>query len=71
MTKMMMVTAGQATAQRDKMTMTIATARRATKLTMMATMTTMATGDNDDDVNGATGDGATVLSFERFSGLVW
>ena len=32
---------------------------RATKLTMMATMTTMATGYDDDDGNGATGDIAT------------
>jgi hypothetical protein len=38
----------------------MATARRATKLTMMATTTPMATGDNDnDDGDGATGDGAT------------
>ncbi len=51
-------------------TTTMATALRATKLTMMATTTTMATGDDDeigdsatgdddDDGNGATGDGAT------------
>jgi hypothetical protein len=36
----------------------MATALRATKLTMMATATPMATGNNDDDGNGATGDGA-------------
>jgi hypothetical protein len=41
-----------ATAQR-------AMARRNTKLTMMATTTTMATGDDKDDGEGATGDGAT------------
>ena len=41
-------------------TMTMATARRATKLTMMATTTTMATGSNEDDIgDGATGDSAT------------
>jgi hypothetical protein len=38
---------------------TMATALWATKLTMMATTKTMAAGDNDDDGNGATGDGAT------------
>ena len=32
---------------------------RATKLTMMATTTTMATGDDNDDGNSATGEGAT------------
>jgi hypothetical protein len=37
----------------------MATVHRATKLMMMATMTTVATGDNDDDGDGATGDGAT------------
>ena len=35
------------------------TARRATKLTMMATITTMATDDNDYNGDGAMGDGAT------------
>jgi hypothetical protein len=35
----------------------MATALRATKLTMMATTTTMATGDDDDDGDSATGDG--------------
>ena len=34
----------------------MATALRATKLTMMATTTTMATGDEDDNGDGATGD---------------
>ena len=38
--------------------MTMVTARRLTKLTMMATTMTMATGDNDNDGNGTTGDGA-------------
>ena len=37
----------------------MATAMRATKLTMMATTTTMATGDNNKDGDGATGDSAT------------
>jgi hypothetical protein len=38
--------------------MTMATARRAPKLTMMATTMTMATGGNVDDIgNGATGNG--------------
>jgi hypothetical protein len=37
----------------------MATALRATKLTMMATTTTMATGDDDDNGDGATGDGTT------------
>ena len=37
----------------------MATALRATKLTMMATTTTMATGDNNDNGDGATGDCAT------------
>ena len=37
----------------------MATALRATKLTMMATTTTMATGDDNYDGDGATGDGAT------------
>jgi hypothetical protein len=41
------------------MTTSMATAIRATKLTMMATTTTMATGDDDVDANGATGDDAT------------
>jgi hypothetical protein len=36
----------------------MATARRATKLTMMATTTTMATGHEDDNGDGATGNGA-------------
>jgi len=40
----------------------MATALRATKLTLMATMTTMATGDNNDDGDGATGDGATIAA---------
>jgi len=31
----------------------------ATKLRMMATMMTMVTGDDDEDGDGATGDGAT------------
>jgi hypothetical protein len=34
----------------------MATAIRATKLTMMATTTTMATGDDDVDGDGVTGD---------------
>jgi hypothetical protein len=34
-------------------------ARRVTKLTIMATTTTMATGDDDYDGDGATGNGAT------------
>ena len=37
----------------------MATALRATKLTMMATTTTMATGDDNDDGDGAMGDGTT------------
>ena len=37
----------------------MAMARRATKLTMMATTMTMAMGDNDDDGEGVTGNGAT------------
>jgi len=39
--------------------MTMATALRAMKLTMMATTTTMATGDDDDNGGGATGNGVT------------
>ena len=35
------------------------TALRATKLMMMATITTMATGDEDDDGDGAMGNDAT------------
>ncbi len=37
----------------------MATARQATKLTMMAMPTTMATGDDDDDGDSATGNGTT------------
>ena len=37
------------------MTTKMATAQRATKLMMMATIRTMATGDDDDDGDGATG----------------
>ena len=37
----------------------MAPALRATKLTMMATTTTMAMGDDNNDGDGATGDGAT------------
>ena len=36
-------------------TMTMATARWATKLMMMATIRTMVTGNDNDDGNGATG----------------
>ena len=36
----------------------MAPALRVTKLTMMATTTTMEMGNNDDDGNGATGNGA-------------
>jgi len=55
----MMATVRRATARRDMMTMMMMTARRATKLTMMATMMTMVMGDDDEDVDGAMGDGAT------------
>ena len=41
------------------MTKMMVTALRATKLTMMATKTTMATGNDDDDGDGATGNVAT------------
>jgi hypothetical protein len=41
------------------MTLAIATVLRAMKLTMMAMITTMATGNKDDDGDGATGNGAT------------
>ena len=37
----------------------MAMAQRATKLTMMATKTTMAMGDDDDNGDGVTGNGAT------------
>ena len=37
----------------------MATALWATKLTMMATTTTMATGDDNNNGDGAMGDGAT------------
>ena len=37
----------------------MATVLRATKLTMMATTTTMATGDDNNDGDGAMGDSAT------------
>ena len=40
----------------------MATALRATKLTLMATTRTMATGDNNNDGDGATGDGATIAA---------
>ena len=42
-------------------TMTMATARRATKLTMMATTTTMAMGGNNDG-DGATGDTSMAMT---------
>ena len=35
----------------------MATTRQATKLTMMATTTTMATGNDDDNGDGVTGNG--------------
>ena len=44
---------------------TMAMALRATKLTMMATTTTMATGNDNDDGNGATGNVATLLGAGR------
>ena len=54
-----MAMARRVTARWDKTTTSMATAIRATTLTMMAMTTTMATGDDNDDGDGVTGDDAT------------